>query len=409
MGEESRSYTEGEQNVGDTEEFGVSSAQRQKEEHSTKHAVKKDLEHLNEVRLVTRRVSSGEHSRKKHNTDSRTRRKRGGNVAIVTSRQGGNVAIVTSRQGGNVAKVTSRQGEKSGGGGGRSVSLNLAPSVQEEQREEEEREEREEIVVVRSVALSRSYLSFRCKYIRGRTNTRVLYQYKGDLKSGQLLVENRGERRERREGRESRERREGRERRESRESRELESREGREGREELDSWRNQSVCSHLGKPAISDIEDWRLQTFHQSSELHSVLSTDSDCSLPVDVTTDGDVTTFKEGDIRSVRRVNSLAPFLALPLDLITHASSPGAGFVAAVSVFSDSEDESALLDVQHVQEHVEHTVVQHVQYSGRETGMFIKNGRSDSQIHRDVAYKHFPHFHEKEKWVKPVMFRNFL
>ena len=84
-----------------------SSAQIPKQEHSTKHAVKKDLEHLNAVRLVTRRVSTGnkEHSRKKHNTDQerrRTRRRRGG----------------------------------------KTVSLNLAPSVQEE--EKERREDREE-------------------------------------------------------------------------------------------------------------------------------------------------------------------------------------------------------------------------------------------------------------------------
>ena len=354
-----------------------SSAQIPKQEHSTKHAVKKDLEHLNTVRLVTRRVSTGnkEHSRKKHKTDQerrRTRRKRGG----------------------------------------KTMSLNLAPSVQEEEKRGEKIERRQEeigkveITLVRSVSLSRSYLSFRCNYIRGRTNRRIEYQYQGDLKSGQRLVESRNSSTEY--GRKS----EGREGREGREERE--EREGREG--ELDSSRR---WKQLGLSVCTDIEDWRHQTLYTSSEESGSTGIESEVSsrnssICDDVTTDDDVIKFEDGDVTSVRRVRSLAPFQALPINVITDHSFSDT-YVAQVSTFSDSdsEDESAQLNQQHVEkdsaQHVLNNLTQHVQESGRETGMFIKNGRLDKNINSDVAYKHFPHFREKRVWVKPPMFRNFL
>ena len=341
-----------------------SSAQIPKQEQSTKHAVKKDLEHLNTVRLVTRRVSTGnkEHSRKKHSTDQerrRARRKRGG----------------------------------------KKMSLNLAPSVQEEEkrgekiesRQEEIGKEREEITVVRSVSLSRSYLSFRCNYIRGRTNRRVEYQFQGDLKSGQLQVETRTTGHERSEERKER---------------------GERKEEERDCSRR---WKQLGLSVSSDVEDWRQQTLYTSSEESTEIESEdssTNSSICDDVITDDDVIKFKEGDVTSVRRVRSLAPFQALPINVITYLSDT---YVAQVSAFSDSdtEDESAQLDQQHVEKHsVQHVLnnlTQHVYKSGRETGMFIKNGRLDRKINSDVAYKHFPHFCEKGVWVKPPMFRNFL
>ena len=349
-----------------------SSAQIPKQEQSTKHAVKKDLEHLNTVRLVTRRVSTGnkEHSRKKHSTDQerrRARRKRGG----------------------------------------KTMSLNLAPSVQEEEkrgekiesRQEEIGKEREEITVVRSVSLSRSYLSFRCNYIRGRTNRRIEYQFQGDLKSGQLQVETRTT------GYEGSERSEG--------------SEERAGRERSEKRKEERDCSRrwnqLGLSVSSDVEDWRQQTLYTSSEESTEIESEdssTNSSICDDVITDDDIIKFEEGDVTSVRRVRSLAPFQALPINVITYLSDT---YVAQVSAFSDSdtEDESAQLDQQHVEKHsVQHVLnnlTQHVHKSGRETGMFIKNGRLDRKINSDVAYKHFPHFREKRVWVKPPMFRNFL
>ena len=264
---------------------------------------------------------------------------------------------------------------------------------------------------MRSVSLSRSYLSFRCNYIRGRTNRRIEYQYQGDLKSGQRLVETRNSStgyRRRREGREEREGREGREGREEREE--------REG--EQDSSRR---WKQLGLSISTDIEDWRQQALYTSSEESGSTEIESEdssrnSSICDDVTTDDDVIKFEEGDVTSVRRVRSLALFQALPINVITDYSNYLSDtYVAQVSTFSDSnsEDEYAQLNQQHVEkhsaQHVLNNLTQQVQESGRKTGMFIKNGRLDRNINSDVAYKHFPHFREKGVWVKPPMFRNFL
>ena len=269
-----------------------------------------------------------------------------------------------------------------------SPSLDLTPSVVEKRKEDTEEtegralqeiqeEEKDIITVVKYIPLYKSYLSFRANYLKGRTSKKIAFQYQGSPKSGQLQIEevSRSEEVARSENKNFTEQ-------------ELE-------QGSYEKWRNhgnQSDCCLLGQSHPSEVEDWRNCDISSSGD--ECYDDASDKTDPDDVTHFTDVTTFYEGEITSVVHAVGLTPFKALSLEVIPEPTSA----VVRTSDGSDSEEDGP-----------ERAASPHVQNGSRISGIFIENGRADLNVHRDMAYRHFPYVHEKLDWKQPPMFSNFL